>query len=150
MSVHGTIIFCDDIRTENNGKLILIGVYGDSLIPAALPQALGLSVHVRLWDLPAGHHNFSVSVSVDEKAVAPSPFDMLVPVASPVGLTQLNIIGVPVQLTKSSTVKCVLSGLPGGETISEALKILPAATPVSPLFIPPGVDTLGNVKLTNQ
>jgi hypothetical protein len=37
----GFVIFCDDIRREDNGKLIYIGVYGaDMLIPGPFPALL--------------------------------------------------------------------------------------------------------------
>jgi hypothetical protein len=40
-------IVCDEVRREDNGKLLLIGVYGDSIIVPALPASLVLSL--ALW-----------------------------------------------------------------------------------------------------
>lgn len=33
-------IFCDDVRHENNGKLLIIGAYGDQLLFEKLPATL--------------------------------------------------------------------------------------------------------------
>jgi len=41
-------IVCDHIRREDNGKLILIGVYGGSILVPSLPAAFGLSQFVRV------------------------------------------------------------------------------------------------------
>ena len=52
------VIFCDDIRREDNGKLILIGVYSESLIPGRLPTSIPLAMWVEINGLPAGKHSF--------------------------------------------------------------------------------------------
>jgi hypothetical protein len=41
-------IICDDIRREDNGKAILIGVYGSNIILQSLPATLALSIWVHL------------------------------------------------------------------------------------------------------
>ncbi len=42
----GNVLVCDDIRREVNGKLILIGIYSDSIIVGAFPAALKLRYYV--------------------------------------------------------------------------------------------------------
>lgn len=39
-------VFCDDIRREDNGKMILIGVYMDDLVPSSIPLTFPLSLWV--------------------------------------------------------------------------------------------------------
>lgn len=38
------VIFCDDIRTEQNGKKLLIGVYTGRLVPSSFPFGSKLSI----------------------------------------------------------------------------------------------------------
>lgn len=40
MKYFATCIFCDEIRTENTGKLVLVGVYNDFLILPSIPFTL--------------------------------------------------------------------------------------------------------------
>lgn len=42
----GNVLVCDDIRREINGKLILIGIYSDSIVVGAFPAALKLRYYV--------------------------------------------------------------------------------------------------------
>lgn len=37
-------VFCDDIRREDSGKLILVGVYMDDLVPSSVPSTFPLSL----------------------------------------------------------------------------------------------------------
>ena len=37
------ILISDDVRTENNGKLMLIGLYGDEILVPRLPLAIPLA-----------------------------------------------------------------------------------------------------------
>ena len=36
------IVICDDVRREDNGKHILVGVYGADIVPGALPGGIVL------------------------------------------------------------------------------------------------------------
>lgn len=54
-------VVCDDIRQEQNGKYILIGVY-DS-INAILPAVLNLAFWIQLDAVKAGSFNFDVKIS---------------------------------------------------------------------------------------
>ena len=49
-------IVCDDVRREQNGKLILIGVYGNNIIVPSYPVTLKLSIVL------AGHSDVSAQV----------------------------------------------------------------------------------------
>ena len=45
-----SLVVCDDVRFENNGKLLLIGVYSDVVQVVKLPlqmRSLGLAIKAR-------------------------------------------------------------------------------------------------------
>jgi hypothetical protein len=54
-------LVCDDIRQENNGKKLLIGVYNDLMVPS-LPTSTGLSFWMRFKDPPLGAHVIEFSL----------------------------------------------------------------------------------------
>ncbi|RYE41672.1 MAG: hypothetical protein EOP24_35940 [Hyphomicrobiales bacterium] len=58
-------VFCDDLRQEINGKHILIGVYGGSLIPSTLPAQLAICVWLRVTPPIAGPHRFKLGLRTD-------------------------------------------------------------------------------------
>ena len=43
MPIEARTVFCDDIRREDSGKMILIGVYAEDLIPGTIPSTFPLS-----------------------------------------------------------------------------------------------------------
>ena len=58
------LVVCDDIRFENNGKLMLIGVYSDTVQVFKLPlqlRSLGLAVRAKV--MAAGRIAFSVTAT---------------------------------------------------------------------------------------
>jgi hypothetical protein len=58
------LVLCDDVRFENNGKLLLIGVYSDVVQVVKLPlqmRSIGLAIKAKV--LETGKFPFSVSVS---------------------------------------------------------------------------------------
>ncbi|HEY3203351.1 MAG TPA: hypothetical protein VGL03_06785 [Thermoanaerobaculia bacterium] len=65
----GTILFeslvlCDDIRHENTGKLLFVGVYSDVIQVGKLPfqlRSLGLAIRAKVFS--TGRYTFSVTVS---------------------------------------------------------------------------------------
>lgn len=73
--ISSSVVICDDIRQETNGKQILIGVYGNAVIVPSMPFSIPLcawieyqtreigvdTVHVRL----SYTTGFSVSVRID-------------------------------------------------------------------------------------
>ncbi len=59
-----SLVLCDDVRYENNGKLLLIGVYSDIVQVVKLPlqmRSLGLAIKAKVFS--AGRFSFSVSVA---------------------------------------------------------------------------------------
>jgi Family of unknown function (DUF6941) len=58
------LVLCDDVRFENNGKLLLIGVYSDLVQVMNLPlqmRSIGLAIKARVRSV--GKFSFSVSVA---------------------------------------------------------------------------------------
>ena len=58
------LVLCDDVRFENNGKLLLIGVYSDLVQVVNLPlqmRSIGLAIKARVREV--GKFQFSVSVA---------------------------------------------------------------------------------------
>lgn len=60
MKVEARTVFRDEIRREDNGKPILIGVYTDDLVPGTLPARFPLSVWIKAEGIDAGNHPLSV------------------------------------------------------------------------------------------
>lgn len=59
-----SLVLCDDVRYENNGKLLLIGVYSDIVQVIKLPlqlRSLGLAIKAKA--MSTGRFSFSVSVA---------------------------------------------------------------------------------------
>lgn len=69
MPVSATTVFCDDIRMEQTGKLILVGVYPADLVPAALPGTFPISMFVQLHGLSVGQHKFTLTLKAPSGAV---------------------------------------------------------------------------------
>ncbi|MGH9365230.1 MAG: DUF6941 family protein [Thermoanaerobaculia bacterium] len=59
-----SLILCDDVRYENNGKLLFVGVYSDVVQVVKLPlqlRSLGLAVKAKV--LSTGSFSFSVTIT---------------------------------------------------------------------------------------
>ncbi|CAN7256713.1 hypothetical protein [Neorhizobium tomejilense] len=56
------VVFCDLIRTEVNGKQLLIGVYpGDVIMATHIPGPIHVAAWARVRELPVGKHQFEIS-----------------------------------------------------------------------------------------
>jgi hypothetical protein len=56
-------IYCDDIRSEMDGKQILIGVYGPEIVVSKLPSTSTISLWVRIKGLPPNKYDLSLTLS---------------------------------------------------------------------------------------
>lgn len=129
MAISAAVTFCDDIRIENTGKLLLVGVYPDNLVPGALPQLLTLSVWVRLKGVPPGDHNLHFTFGAnDEKSIEG---DVALKVEQGKETAQLYLVGLPVELKKHGNIFFALTGLPNGEEVHERLPIVLTPQPVA-------------------
>jgi len=62
--VFDALVLCDDVRFENNGKLLLIGVYSDVVQVGKLPlqmRSLGLAIKAKV--IATGRYQFAESVA---------------------------------------------------------------------------------------
>jgi hypothetical protein len=64
-----TAIICDDIRREQSGKDILIGVYGSGIRVVSLPQFVTLCVWLEIKPLERGSIEFKLRLIGQNKAV---------------------------------------------------------------------------------
>lgn len=74
--------FCDDIRQEDNGKWLLIGCYGDTMLLDAFPQSMTLRAFVtfdHLSDFSAATFRLSLGsgalISEARMLVAENPYE---------------------------------------------------------------------------
>jgi hypothetical protein len=68
-----TVLICDDIRIENNGKALLIGVYSDAIAISDFPANLKLSFWTTIEVLKVGSAStfqFRVMHGPDENIIA--------------------------------------------------------------------------------
>lgn len=56
--------FCDDVRRENNGKLIAIGMYGNRIFMGSFPAALRFWAMLNVHFPDAGRHAFKVRLNM--------------------------------------------------------------------------------------
>lgn len=124
MAISASVIFCDDIRVEGNGKLILIGLYPADLVPGFLPQMMTLSIWVRLRGLAPGAHNARFTLGVNGVTQTEAEVALVAPESKE---ANLSIIGLPIELKDYGRITFSLAGFPGGETVHEELPIVPAA-----------------------
>lgn len=97
LSVH-TILLCDDIRKEFNGKDILIGVYSDGIIVGAYPQILPMSVWCLLQPKKTG--NYECELRVQAPSGNPPLTVNFGLQADNTQLTTLAVQGMPVHLER--------------------------------------------------
>jgi hypothetical protein len=57
------VILCDQVRTENNGKLLLIGVYSDVIVVPRLPLPIQLTLAIEVRVVQTGTFKFSIDVT---------------------------------------------------------------------------------------
>ena len=65
-----SIIVCDDIRREDNGKFILIGVYAASILVAEFPVEMSLCFFGRLTPNKVGEIKVDFRYSKDKRPIS--------------------------------------------------------------------------------
>lgn len=111
MPIEARTVFCDDIRREDNGKAILIGVYTDDLVASSLPMTLPLSLWIDIRGLQAGEHDLSVHLQLPAGAEITSPSGQIVVNDGQKPVT-IMLSGIPANLQEAGfiTVKLMISG----------------------------------------
>ena len=116
-------VFCDDIRLENNGKLFLIGVYQDDLIPAFLPQTIPLAIWSRLLGVPPGVFDILVRVGVNDAVQHELPVKLNILETS--RSANIHLVGIPIQVDAPSTVVFEIVGLPNQGELKSTFDVRP-------------------------
>lgn len=123
MSIHGFVIFCDDIRFENNGKAILIGVYSEDLVPGILPQVLPLSFWVKLNGVMDSNLKLKLNIGVNGKVQHTVDADLSIQdTKKPVNL---YFAGLPINIEESGNIFIEVSGFKDGFVFKDKLNIMP-------------------------
>ncbi|EBA17408.1 hypothetical protein RSK20926_06717 [Roseobacter sp. SK209-2-6] len=100
------IVFCDDIRREDNGKLLFVGVYPEDLVPSALPSNILMSVWISIKELSVGVHKMRLRFDFpNEKHIE---VDGQVSVKEPNRVTSLVYAGLLVTLERPGEIKASL------------------------------------------
>lgn len=107
MTISCDVVFADDIRSEANGKMFLIGVYSDGLVPGSLPATFGLSIWARLRGLPEGEHKIDARISLGDTLL--HSLTIAVKVERPDQPIQIILTGMPVSVQSPGTLSIVLS-----------------------------------------
>lgn len=122
MPLTGYVAFCDDIRFENTGKAIIIGLYSEDLIPSHLPQVTPMSFWVRLYGAPSGQTEVRLSISVNGREQHSS--DVIIQVTDPSLPANLFYSAVLIHLAEEGEISLELSGFPDGEYFRDSLHVL--------------------------
>lgn len=123
MAVLGTVLFCDDIRFEMNGKMMFIGVYPEDLVPGILPQTLALSIWARLQGVASGTHELRFSVGTNGVVQVDASMPMIVQEGK--DSTNVSLVGLPIELKDFGSIFITLSGFPDGSKVHAELPVVP-------------------------
>jgi hypothetical protein len=62
-------IICDDVRREDNGKEILIGIYGSAMLVSKFPAAVSPVLWMQVRPMKSGELRFSIRLKNEADAV---------------------------------------------------------------------------------
>lgn len=107
MNITVKSVLCDDIRREDNGKLLIIGAYDQNLGTERMPIQLRLSLWVSVNGLQGPKHDFSLVMRFpggnDVRSEGILALDI------PNSQASLFFIGFPVQISEYGDIVGVLS-----------------------------------------
>jgi hypothetical protein len=125
MTMSGFVTFCDDIRFENTGKGILIGVYSEDLVASHLPQVTPLSFWARIGELPVGELKLNLKIGVNGSPQHTT--DVVIVTMRPDRPTNLYFIGAPIEIEQPGEIFFELSGFPEGGVFRDTLPVRTAS-----------------------
>lgn len=123
-----SVVVCEDIRVEGNGKHMLIGVYATDMIVAQFPSVVQLAFWIRAFPPPPpGEHTFKAIVkipgggegTIDGSALVAKNVPGDVPVV-------LTLPAVPLQLHEPGRLEILLAFDGGEPELVGGLPIRPA------------------------
>lgn len=103
-------VLCDEVRIENNGKYLLIGVYSGGIVLDRLPLTFGVSAYIEAA-LPAGTTKIEISCTLGEAELAEITVEVEVPEAGIHGVATPRF-GANVASPQNL---CIAVGFNGGE-----------------------------------
>ena len=71
-----SVVFCDEIRAEANGKLFLIGTYTGEMNIAQLPARVTLQALIRFWPAPPAGERFVLEIRLDDEVTTKLEVDV--------------------------------------------------------------------------
>jgi len=92
-----SVLACDDVRTESNGKLILVGVYNTVIYVPALPAPMRLNFILQIKALEVGDAPFELRLRLGQGVLAEMNGQVNIHVADTSGLVPLGplIVEIP-------------------------------------------------------
>lgn len=110
-------VFCDDIRREDNGKMLLIGVYTEGVAVVAFPAGFSISVWLKLTGLPLGDSALSFRLMVNgvQHLTGTAPFQ-ITDATKPLNLF---FPGLPINIDRTGRVEVDMS-LSNGQAVGVA------------------------------
>jgi hypothetical protein len=108
-------LICDDSRREDNGKLILIGVYAGNVVVPALPATLVLTLVVFFEALESVDSSIQLRVTLDTETIAEGEAK----IKMDAGSTISTFSGIPVALQRTGLLsfQIRMSSEEGWETV---------------------------------
>ena len=97
-------VVCEDIRQENNGKQILIGVY-NSVLVQQFPVVLSLAFWIQYLPTQTGKFKSGLRVVSGDTTFLDINADIEIPA---IELSSFNIVGIPFALQTETTLKVEL------------------------------------------
>ena len=99
------LVFCDDIRREDSGKHILVGVYGSNIILNSFPSTFFMSVWFKMLRPPKGDHKFLFTITGTGKEPSKSTAEGAFFVEDASQPLILTFVGMPIEFHTSGEVK---------------------------------------------
>jgi hypothetical protein len=113
-------IFCDDIRVENNGKLILVGVYGTDIILGLPENPIPLAIWVRFFGLSPGTHKNTISFKFNGELVADFSGEII---ATEDSIPQAWLNGVVFNFNEEGTLQSTVTFEDGTEIVANPISV---------------------------
>lgn len=97
-------VFADDIRREDNGKVLVVGAYLSEMVFPALPASVMLSTWVVLRGVPSGEGDLRLTFSFGSEVVGNADF-------------KLNIVA------PEEDVHCIVTAIPLTFSVPDSLRL---------------------------
>lgn len=100
-----TALVCDDVRREENGKEIIIGLYGQAVVVSALPATIPLCLWARFESSTIGGHEIELSVVRESGEEILHGVSIMLQVRDPSDVSDVSLNGIMVKQETPGTVR---------------------------------------------